>query len=122
MAQDLSMIGIDRAKSVLSLGRGLDDPARWCARRTACVPCLGVSGSVEPQHTALARLERPPEVAARILMSSVLHPSPRASSGPSQSARRLALGGMVRWWAAWDIPQSTRRPYANTTPYGTRIV
>src|SRR5919108_5754960 len=83
MAQDLSMVGIDRAKSVLYLGRGLDDPARWCARRPACVPCLEVSGSVEPQHTALARLERPPDVAARILMSSVLHPSPRATSGPS---------------------------------------
>ena len=94
MAQNLSMVGIDRAKSVLYLGRGLDDPARWCARRTACVPCLGVSGSVEPPHTALARLERPPDVAARILVSSVLHPSPRATSGPLQSARRRTLGGM----------------------------
>jgi hypothetical protein len=56
----------------------------------------GVSGSVEPPHTALARLERPPDVAARILVSSVLHPSPRATSGPLQSARRRALGGGVR--------------------------
>src|SRR5438445_674341 len=77
MAQDLSMVGIDRAKSVLYLGRGLDDPAQWCARRTACVPCLGVSGSVEPQHTALARLERPPDVAARIPYVLCLAPLPQ---------------------------------------------
>ena len=96
IAQDCSIVDLDRAKSVLYLGRGLDDPARWCARRTACVPCLGVSGSVEPPHTALARLERPPDVAARILVSSVLHPSPRATSGPLQSARRRTLGGGVR--------------------------
>ena len=122
MAQDCSMVGLDRAKSAYTSVVAWTTPARWCARRPACVPCLGVSGSIEPPHTTLARLERPPDVAARILMSSVLHPSPWATPGPSQSARRLALGGMMRWWAAWDIPQSTRRPYANTTPYGTRIV
>ena len=69
MAQDLSMVGLDRAKSAYTSVVAWTTPARWCARRTACVPCLGVSGSVEPPHTALARLERPPDVAARILSS-----------------------------------------------------
>src|SRR5262245_48210217 len=96
MAQDLSMVGLDRAKSAYTSVVAWMTPARWCARRPACVPCLGVSGSVEPPHTALARLERPPDVAARILVSSVLHPSPRVTSGPLQSARRRALGGVVR--------------------------
>ena len=101
MAQNLSMVGIDRAKSALYLGRGLDDPARWCARRTACVPCLGVSGSVEPPHTALARLERPPDVAARILclLSCTPPPGPRQGRCRAPDVARWAVG-----CAAWDVP------------------
>ena len=90
------MVGLDRAKASYTSVVAWTTPARWCARRPACAPCLGVSGSVEPPHPALARLERPPDVAARILVSSVLHPSPRATSGPLQSARRRVLGGVVR--------------------------
>ena len=42
MAQDCSMVGLDRAKSVLHLGRGLDDPGPMVRTPDGC-PCLSIA-------------------------------------------------------------------------------
>lgn len=81
-----------------------------------------MSSAGRPSLLIVARASAWSFLSARILTCSGIAPiPPMATAGQPHGASRVVLdGGMRR--AGWSIPQGIRRRYADTTPYGTRII
>jgi hypothetical protein len=103
MAEDLSMVGINHAKSVLHLGRGLDAPGPM-VRTTDGV--RSVSRGVRQRRATAHRASQAREATRRrcaypcvFCLAPLPQPGPRQGSCSAPDVARWAV-----WCAAWDAP------------------